>query len=60
MKATNVKYQIFNKRYEVVKCLKQRENCSKQKKVARNPKSWSKEAEQVMGSPNWNGGTFSA
>ena len=42
MKATNVQYQNFTRRFEVVKCFKKQETCSKQKKVARNPKRCSK------------------
>ena len=45
IKATNVQYQNFNRHFEVVKCLKKKETCSKQNKVARNPKSCSKALE---------------
>ena len=51
MKATNVPDQNLNRRFEVEKCLKNQETCSKQKEVARNPKSCSKVAEQLMDSP---------
>ena len=54
MKATNAQYQNFSRRFEVVKCLKKQETCSKQKKVARNQKSCSKVAEQLMDSPTRN------
>ena len=43
MKATNVQYQNFNRRFEVVKCLKKARNFgSKRKKVARRFESCSK------------------
>ena len=51
IKAINVQYQNFNRHFEVVKCLKKKETCSKQKKVARNQKSCPKVAEQLMASP---------
>ena len=50
MKAINVQYQNFNRRFEVVKCFKKQETCSKQMKVARNPKSCSRVAKQLMDS----------
>ena len=53
-----VQYQNFNRRFEVVKCLKKQEACSKHKKVARRIESCSKSekllkklAEQLMDSP---------
>ena len=56
MKVTNVQYWNFKRRFEFVKALKRQETCLEQKKVARNPKSCSKVAQQLMDSPSLKGG----
>jgi len=56
MKSTNFQYQNFNRRLDVVKGIKKQETYSEQKKVARNPNSCSKVADQLMDSPSLKGG----